>query len=108
MPSYEKAFNMATIEGAGVLGLGREVGSLESGKKADVILVNLDEPKFQPVLRGKFANILPNIVYGAHGENVDTVIVDGRVLVENGEVKTIDQERIFENALKSAERVNEG
>ncbi len=108
MPSFEKAFSMATIEGAGVLGLDREVGSLESGKKADVILVDLDQPKFQPVLRGRFANVLPNIVYGAHGENVDTVIVDGRVLVENGEVKNVDQERIFENALKSAERVNEG
>ena len=106
MPSYERAFSMATIEGAGALCIDSEVGSLEVGKKADVILVDLDHPKFHPVLKGRFANVLPNIVYGAHGENVDTVIVDGKVLVENGEMKFIDEERIFQNALRSAERVN--
>jgi 5-methylthioadenosine/S-adenosylhomocysteine deaminase len=106
MPSYEKAFSMATIEGATALGLEREVGSLEQGKKADVILVDLSQPKFQPILRGRFANVLPNIVYGAHGENVSSVMVDGKIVVENGEVKQVDQESIFRNALKSAERVN--
>lgn len=108
MPSYEKALTMGTIEGAEALGLEHEVGSIEAGKKADVILVDLDLPKFQPVLRGRFANVLPNLVYGTHGENVDTVIVDGKILVEKGQVKAVDQETIFKNALKSAERVNEG
>ncbi len=107
MPSYEKAFCMATIEGAAALQMDREIGSIERGKKADIILVDLNLPKFQPILRGRFANILPNLVYGAHGENVDTVIVDGKVLVENGELKMVDQQVIFENARKSAERVNE-
>ncbi|HYB02906.1 MAG TPA: amidohydrolase [Nitrososphaerales archaeon] len=106
LPGFEKAFSMATIEGAGVLGLEREIGSLEKGKKADIILVDLDQPKFQPLLRGKFDNLLPNIVYGAHGENVDTVFVDGKLLVENRKVRGVDEKEIFDNALKSAERVN--
>lgn len=69
---------MATINGAKSLGLEDHIGSLEAGKKADIILVSTDEPQMTP-----FHNIPSLLAYGVNGCNVDTVIVDGEVLMEN-------------------------
>ena len=96
---------MATVEGAQAIGLGDEIGSLEEGKRADVILVNLNEPNLLPVLDQPIRTIVPNLVYAATGREVRTVIVDGRVLVRDGRVLTMDAAGIMAEAQAQAEEV---
>jgi 5-methylthioadenosine/S-adenosylhomocysteine deaminase len=76
---------MATIGGARVLGMEAKIGSLEAGKRADVILVDLQEPKVQPVYSVESA-----IVYAASGSAVTTTICDGKILMRNGKVLTVN------------------
>jgi len=79
---------MATIDGAKAVGLEKTVGTLEIGKKADVILLDFKKPHLTPT-----HDFYANIVYSANGNDVDTVIVDGKILMENKNVKTIDEEK---------------
>lgn len=97
---------MATIEGARAIGLGDEVGSLEPGKKADLTLVDLRAPNLSPVITGPVRNIVPNLVYAASGAEVDTVIVDGRVLVEDGRVTTVDEALVRTEAQTAADALS--
>ncbi|NLY46600.1 MAG: amidohydrolase [Tissierella sp.] len=83
------AIKMGTINGARALGLDDEIGSIEVGKKADIILLDLDKPHFYPR-----HNLVSAISYSAHGSDVDTVIVDGKIIMENREIKTLDIELI--------------
>ena len=85
----ETALRMATINGAKALGLEKEIGSLEVGKKADIILLNTDKPHFYP----RF-NMVSTIAYSAQASDVDTVIVDGNILLENGKLQTLDLKKI--------------
>jgi len=96
MPAYE-VLKMATINGAKALGLGESIGSLEVGKKADIVLVDLSKPHLKPL-----HDIYVSIVYSAHGSDVDTVIVDGKILMENRQVKTLDEQTVMEKAEKTA------
>ena len=86
----EVALEMATIRGAKALGLENEIGSLEPGKKADIVLFNADAPQWQPLYCEPY-----NLVYSASGESVDTVIVDGKIVMEHREVKTIDEREVI-------------
>ena len=90
MPAWE-VLRMATIEGAQAVGLGDEVGSLEVGKQADLISVDLTALNLSPVLTEPVRNIVPNLVYAASGHEVKTVIVAGKVLVRDGEVLVADE-----------------
>jgi cytosine/adenosine deaminase-related metal-dependent hydrolase len=89
----ETALEMATINGAKVLGIQNEIGSIEAGKKADLILVNLKGPHVTPS-----PNLISGLVYAAEGSDVDTVIVDGKILMENRIVKTLDESGILKRA----------
>ena len=91
------AIRMATINGARGLQWDDKVGSLEEGKKADLILVDMDKPHLLPR-----HNIMSAIAYSAYGSDVDTVIVDGKVLFKNREFKTIDIEKVKFMAQKQA------
>ena len=93
----QTVLEMATIYGAKAIGLEKEIGSLEIGKKADIIIVNMKKPHLVPQHK-----VTSNIVYAANGSDVDTTIVDGRVIVENRQIKTASEEEILENAVKSA------
>ena len=84
---------MATRNAAKALGLERTIGSLEPGKKADIALIDFRKPHLTPQ-----HNPYANIVYSANGSDVQTLIVDGKVLMENREVKTLDEEEIMEKA----------
>jgi len=84
---------MLTINGARALSLGEELGSLETGKQADLILLDFRQPKFRPL------NNLPALlVNAATGDDVDTVIVGGRVLMQGRRVLTIDETRVMREA----------
>jgi len=96
LSAYE-ALRMATVNGAKALGIDRNIGSLEVGKRADIILIDLSKPHLKPM-----HNIYASIVYSAHGSDVDTVIVDGKILMENRRVKTLDEKAVMEEAEKAA------
>ena len=89
---------MATINGARALGLGDEIGSLEVGKKADVLLIDLKRPHFTPL-----HNVISHVVYNAVGSDVDTVIVDGKIIMQGREVLTLDEAKVLEDAQRAAE-----
>lgn len=93
-----KVLEMVTIDAARGLGLEKELGSLESGKKADIILVDMFKPHLSPLNMPVF-----RIVHFANGSDVDTVIVDGKVLMENRIVKTVNETEILEMAQREAE-----
>lgn len=87
----EKALQMATIDGAKALGKESDIGSIEIGKKADIILIDTEKPHFYPR-----HNEVSSLVYSAQASDVDTVIVDGKVLMENRELLTIDLKNVLE------------
>ena len=86
----ETALEMATINGAKALGMASEIGSLEPGKKADLVLFDADTPEWQPLYCEPY-----NLVYSASGGSADTVIVDGKIVMEHREVKTIDEREVI-------------
>ena len=96
---------MATIEGAQAVGLGDDVGSLESGKQADLILVDLTALNLSPVLESPVRNIVPNLVYAASGHEVKTVMVAGKVLMRDRQVLTADEAAIRAEVQAQAEAV---
>jgi 5-methylthioadenosine/S-adenosylhomocysteine deaminase len=98
----EKALEMATIDGARALGWDAEIGSLEPGKRADVIVVDTRRTNWVPL---HDFSIVPNLVYAGEGADVETTIVDGRVLMENRRLLTIDGDRVLVEAQRVAERI---
>lgn len=87
------ALLMATRWGAEVLGLGAVTGSIEKGKAADIVVANLNEPHLTPLY-----NIYSHIVYSMRPSDVEMVMVDGKVVVNNGKLTTADESEILHNA----------
>jgi 5-methylthioadenosine/S-adenosylhomocysteine deaminase len=106
MPAWE-VLRMATIEGARAIGLGDDIGSLEVGKQADLILVDLKAPHLTPVLDAPVRNIVPNLVYAATGQEVQTVVVAGQVLMRDRRVLTLDEDAIRTEAQHYASELAE-
>ncbi|MEM3653680.1 MAG: amidohydrolase, partial [Candidatus Bathyarchaeia archaeon] len=100
--SANQVLRMATIEGAKCLRMDNEIGSIEVGKKADIILIDLNKPHLIPLFLNPKMNVIEQIVYSANGSDVDTVIVDGEVLMHNREVKTLNEDEVKEKAQKAA------
>ena len=98
MVPAELAFEMATLHGARALGLEDEIGSIEEGKRADVVLHDRQRPEWTPLL-----NVANQLVYSADGRGVHTVFVDGKKVVENYHLVTVDQGALFERAQRAAE-----
>ncbi len=97
-----KALRMVTIDAARALGIGDQVGSLEPGKKADIILVDLDRPHLTP------QTFIPNLLaFYVNGNDVDTVLVDGRILMEGGEIRSVDAAQVLDLARREAEKAFE-
>jgi 5-methylthioadenosine/S-adenosylhomocysteine deaminase len=98
---------MATIDGARCLGLDDITGSLEPGKRADLVAVDLSRPHFTPLLRGAWSNIAAHLVFAATGADVAAVWVDGRQLVAGGELLSADLGEIRAEAQAAAEELFE-
>ena len=92
MPA-EAVIEMATVNGSEAIGLSNEIGAIMPGKKADIVLVDFKKPHLTPL-----HNPVSHMVYAANGSDVHTVIVDGKILMENRIVKTIDEQRVLEEA----------
>ena len=99
MNSYE-LLKMATIEGAKVLGLDNDIGTLEVGKKADMIFIKTDKIHLCPE-----NDICTNIVYSANGADVDTVIIDGKVIMQNRKMINLDEKEVMKQVRKIAKRL---
>ena len=98
----ETVFRMATMGGARVLNLHDEIGSLEPGKRADIVLVDTRRPGLTPLY-----SVYSHLVYAARGSDVTTVIVNGRVVVRDREILTVDEEEVMERARGFGDRVRE-
>ena len=86
----ETALELATLTGAQALGVGDEIGSLEVGKKADLLLFDTQRPEWQALF-----NPLNNLVYNADGRSLHTVIIDGRLVVDGYKQSFVDEPRLF-------------
>ncbi len=93
LPAWQ-VLRMATIDGARVLGIDDKVGSLEEGKEADLIMVDLHRPPMAPVVRRPARNLVANLVYGETGSNVLMTMVAGRVIYERGQFTGVDVDEI--------------
>lgn len=93
----ENVFEMATIGGARAMGLADQIGSLETGKKADLVIFNFEQIHLTPA-----TDPLGNLVHVGQGRDVETVIVDGRVVVEAGRAILVDQDEVCLAAAKAA------
>jgi 5-methylthioadenosine/S-adenosylhomocysteine deaminase len=97
----ETAIEMATIRGATALGMNEEIGSIETGKKADIALFRVVATDWVPLI-----NPLANLVYSTRG-GADTVLVDGEVLMSGGKVRSLDEEEILGECQERAEQIAE-
>jgi len=99
MPARE-VFKMATVGGARALGLADHIGSIEMGKKADVVLVDVSRPELLPMY-----DVYSHLVYTIKGSAVRTVIVDGRVVVRDRKMTTLDEAEVASKALELKARI---
>ncbi len=90
----KEVIKMATINGAKLLGIDKKVGSIEEGKNADIIIVDISK-KLDNIKMIPNNDIISNLVYNTEGRNVDTTIVNGEILMENREIKFIKIEEIL-------------
>jgi len=86
----ESALEMATFTGAQALGIADEIGSIETGKKADLVLFDTQRPEWQTLF-----NPVNNLVYNADGRSVHTVIIDGRVIVDAYKQTFVDEPKLY-------------
>ena len=93
----DEAIAMGTIKGAEALGLDSEIGSIEVGKKADIILIDTNSANMVP----DSSSLSSNIIYSANGSNVDTTICNGKVLMENKKLTVLDEDEIYAKARKA-------
>lgn len=96
----EKAYEMATLGGAELMQMSDQIGSLEVGKKADVVMHDTDRPEWRPLL-----NVMNQLVWSADGRGVHTVVVDGRKVVEDGKMITLDEAELYAAAQVAGESI---
>lgn len=100
--SGEDVIKMATIEGAKVLGIDSEVGSLEEGKKADIIIIDTNKPHLCPL-----HNIYSLLAYSVNGADVETTIIDGKIVMENRTINNVNEQEIMNACREITKRLYE-
>ncbi|HMF57358.1 MAG TPA: 5'-deoxyadenosine deaminase [Pyrinomonadaceae bacterium] len=93
-----RALRMATIDGARALGLENETGSIEEGKRADLLILNTGRPHMTPAS----SEIISSIVYSAQPDDVETAVIDGRIVMRERELLTLDEQEIIDEASREA------
>ena len=99
--SAKENIRIATINGAKALGLEKEIGSLEVGKKADIAILNLNAPSLTPR-----NNLIAGLSYSANGSEVETVIIDGKITMENRKILTMDEDLVYKKINEIIVRVS--
>jgi len=90
----DESFKLITINGAKVLGLDNEIGSIEIGKKADIVLIDTLSPNLTPNAN----SLISHLIYSGNGSNVNTTICNGEILMENRELKVLNERDTIEKA----------
>ncbi len=98
----ETVLEMATIGGARVLGAEKEIGSLEPGKKADLIVLDMNQPHLTPLY-----NIPSHMVYAAGGADVVHSIINGKIVMQNRKLNTLDEKAILSDMMAMAEQIKQ-
>jgi cytosine/adenosine deaminase-related metal-dependent hydrolase len=98
--SAEQVLEMATINGAKALGLQDSIGSLEIGKKADFLAIDMRRVHLQP-----YFSPVSAVVYSVTGRDVDVVVVDGKVVVQGGKLMTMDEEEVWKEAERRSKEI---
>jgi 5-methylthioadenosine/S-adenosylhomocysteine deaminase len=98
----ETVFQLATINGARAMGLADKIGSIEKGKLADLVFINLRSSHFSPAVLGDRTNLIQQLVHMGDPNDVDTVIIDGEIVMENKVMKTVDMEKVLEDFNETA------
>jgi 5-methylthioadenosine/S-adenosylhomocysteine deaminase len=96
----EQALEMATIAGARAIGMEQEIGSLEPGKKADLFVAAFDNPHATPL-----HNPVSALVYSALGNEPETVLIDGRVVMRDRTVSTVNEAEVRERTQRAADQL---
>jgi len=91
---------MATCDGARVLGMENFTGSIKSGMKADIILIDLNKPHLTPMY-----NPYSHLVYAVNGSDVDTVIINGKIIMKNRQLLTINEAAVIEKVKEIARSI---
>jgi len=99
LPAYQ-ALQMATSNGAKALRLDTQIGKLEKGKKADIILCKLDQAHMIPRY-----DLIANLVYSGQAADVDTVIIDGNIIMQNRIIRTFDEQEVLQQSKQAAARL---
>jgi cytosine/adenosine deaminase-related metal-dependent hydrolase len=100
MIPVETALEMATVNGARALLMENEIGSIEIGKKADIVIFDGKRPEWVPIF-----NVVNSLVYSADGKSVDTVLIDGKIVMEKGKIKTLDESEVYERAQQAGNEI---
>ena len=98
--SAKEALELATINGARAIHMDKEIGSLEPGKRADLILVSVESAHQWPLY-----NVYSQLVYATKAADVETVMINGRLVMENRQVMTIDAEAVRQKAMEYRDRI---
>ncbi len=98
--SAEDVLKFATVNGAKAIGMEGKLGIIKEGALADLIILDINEPQFYPS-----TNIISGLVYSATGREVETVIIDGEIVMEKNELKTIDLNRVYSECEHIADRL---
>ena len=100
--SARQVLEMATMGGARALRMDLEIGSLEGGKRADLILVRMDRPHQTPLY-----NVYSQLVYATKASDVETVIINGQIVMENRRVLTVDERAVLAKAREYRKQISE-
>jgi len=106
MPAWE-VLRMGTIEGAQAIGLDHRIGSLEAGKLADFILVDVNTPNILPIIDAPVRTLVPNLIYAGTGKEVQTMVVGGRMVMRDREVLTLSESEVRDEAQHQAELIGQ-
>lgn len=106
MPAWE-VLRMGTIEGAKAIGLGDRIGSLESGKQADIIVVDVNAANLLPIIDAPVRTLVPNLIYSGTGKEVQTMIVAGRIVMRDRRVLTLSEADVRSDAQRQAQLIGE-
>ncbi|MDR0291098.1 MAG: amidohydrolase family protein [Treponema sp.] len=105
--SKKNILEMATSGGAAVFGKEAEIGMIQEGMKADMILIDADKPHLQPLLLGNHENATSAIVFSATGGDVSDVFVNGKLVVKGGVLQGVDIDCLMKRVRQTAEKIND-
>jgi len=104
MPAWE-VLRMGTIEGAQAIGLGHRIGSLEIGKQADLIVVDVDTANMLPIIDEPVRTLVPNLIYAGTGKEVQTAVIAGRIVMRDREILTLAESEVRAEAQNQAQLI---